>query len=259
MIQQTMLSALLVRSGIVTVILVALLLSGCASPSRHGKEDLILWRLEDIAKMKRGMVVLQGSSGAHSLFDPALARHILEIFTRLHRAVDEGPAPELVLVSSSQVNAFAFSNAGTPTIAFTLGMGRLLANDDGAWAALMGHELAHLRLRHLTRQENNDHRTAAASSFAGAVLSVIGIPLAGLASDAVAALANKAYSRDDEREADREGVAFMRKAGFSPEGAIRLQQLLAKAGADTTLPFVSTHPSSTERIDNLQRMIQAGN
>ena len=138
-------------------------------------------------------------------------------------------------------------------------MVRLLAADQDAWAALFGHELAHLRLEHLRGKQDRREKAAVASSIAGVVLSVIGLPFASVAADASIALADRAYSRDDEREADRISLEYMRRAGFSETGAISLQQRFLTLRGGTSIPFLSTHPSGEERIGNLRQLIQSGN
>ncbi len=165
--------------------------------------------------------------------------------------------PELVLVASGGVNGFAFHVGEQATIAVSRGMIDLLANDDDAWAALIGHELAHLRLEHIRKRIDRRQRDETLSSVAGAMLSAIGLPFASLATDATATLADRAFSRDDERDADRIGMEYMRKAGFDVEGAVRLQQKLLIAGGDGSLSFLSTHPGGDERIANLRRLMHA--
>ena len=92
------------------------------------------------------------------------------------------------------------------------------------------------------------------------VASSIGSPaFASVAADTSVALVDRAYSRDDEREADRIGLEYMRRAGFAETGAISLQQRLLTLRGGTSIPFLSTHPSGEERIENLRQLIQNGN
>ncbi len=187
-----------------------------------------------------------------------MLRRILTAGEKIVTAAGDGQSPELVLIGSRGINAYAFVDGGRPTIAITLGMVRLLAADDDAWAALIGHELAHLRLDHLRGMKDRRGKAELTSSLAAVILSAVGLPFASLATDASTALADRAYSRDDEREADRIGLEYMRKAGVAGAGAIRLQQLLLNTGNPAAIPFLGTHPGGEERIENLRNLMRSG-
>lgn len=230
--------------------------SGTPAPS-HGEIDV--WRLDELARLDQPVVLLRNSQGIHAAIETRRLRDILATGAKILRAAGEGPAPEFIVVASATVNAYAFVNGKQPMIAISLGMIRLLSTDWDAWAALFGHELAHLQLNHLITMQDRREKGELAGSIAGAVLSVVGLPFASVAADASVALANRAYSRDDEREADRISLEYMRRAGFSESGAISLQQHLLKMRGGSAIPFLSTHPSGEERIENLQQLIQSGN
>ncbi|WP_310448738.1 M48 family metallopeptidase [Sulfuritalea sp.] len=205
------------------------------------------------------MVLLRDSQGIHGAVEIGLVKRVHATSEKMLQAAGKGPKPELVLLASGSINAFAFFNGNQPMIAFTLGMVHLLAEDDDAWAALFGHELAHLRLDHHRNMNARRERTETTSSFAGLLLSTIGLPFASLAADATATLADRAFSRNDERQADSTGVDYMRRAGFAAKGAVRLQQLLLTTPSNNAIRFLSTHPSGEERIANLRELTQGKN
>lgn len=227
---------------------------GGAPAAYHGEMEV--WRLEELAQQDQPAVLLRNSHGIHGAVETRLLQSILATGQEILRAAGEGPAPQFVVTASATVNAFVFIHDKQPTIALSLGMIRLLSADEDAWAALFGHELAHLRLEHLRGKQDRREKAEIASSIAGVVLSVIGLPFASVAADASATLADRAYSRDDEREADRVGLEYMRRAGFSETGAISLQERLLTIGGGTSIPFLSTHPGGEERIENLRQLIQ---
>ena len=45
------------------------------------------------------------------------------------------------------------------------------------------------------------------------------------------------------------------RVDFDAEGAIRLHEKLLKLPGGFNIPFLSTHPSSEERIENLKKLI----
>lgn len=248
-----------------------LLLAACAVPGsqqEHGMKrspgdtpapshgEMEVWRLDELAQHDQPVVLLRNSQVIHGAVETRLLQRVLATGEKILRAAGEGPTPEFVVIASATVNAFAFINDKQPTIALSLGMIRLLSTDEDALAALFGHELAHLRLEHLRDKQGRREKAEIATSIAGVVLSVIGLPFASVAADASATLVDRAYSRDDEREADRIGLGYMRRAGFAETGAISLQRRLLTIRGGTSIPFLSTHPSGEERIENLRQLIQ---
>lgn len=259
------------RHRLVATIAVPLLLVGCAAPGtvvdngtghRNGATSVVphvqthFWRLSELIESKQPTILLQEPAGVHGPVETQLLRRIAAIGGKVIQAGGGELQADLVILASPRINAYAFYQDEQPTIGFTLGMVRLLAADQDAWAALLGHELAHLRLDHIAGMRDRRGRAEVTSSLAGLVLSAIGLPFANIAADAATVLADRAYSRDDEREADRIGLEYMRKAGFAEQGAITLQKLLLGAGTSASLPFLGTHPSGEERIAVLRELMR---
>ena len=96
-------------------------------------------------------------------------------------------------------------------------------------AALIGHELGHLKLNH-----GEDHKTRRSADIRTA--------------------ANTKYSRDNEREADYLGAIWAVEAGYDPAGAVRLQELMYKKTKHLSGGFSGSHPSSVERIAKLKSL-----
>jgi beta-barrel assembly-enhancing protease len=69
------------------------------------------------------------------------------------------------------------------------------------------------------------------------------------------------YSRDAEREADNYGIQYMVKAGYDPQGAVAMFNVLAKLGdrgeANVFEKMMSSHPETLERIANAKSEIAA--
>ena len=64
------------------------------------------------------------------------------------------------------------------------------------------------------------------------------------------------YSRTHENEADRIGLIFMAKAGYDPHAAIDFWEKMEKEfGGQEPPEFLSTHPSSQRRIENLKKWL----
>jgi len=110
--------------------------------------------------------------------------------------------------------------------------------DDGMLAFYLGHEMGHIRLRH-----------SAERYAAEAVLKTVAARAAF-----VAELLSKGYSREQEREADLEGLQLMRKAGYDPRAAVRAMRAIEQAGeAAGWREYLSTHPPVSDRAAALER------
>jgi predicted Zn-dependent protease len=93
-----------------------------------------------------------------------------------------------------------------------------------------------------------------ASTLLSFALGFAGIPVPITATDVATTSVTRSFSRDDEREADQLGVEFMANADYDSWGAMRLQEKLLKVADSSMLPFLSTHPSSAERVENMKRL-----
>ena len=255
----------------IAMLMLVMLVAGCAAPGPPQQPgsarppasapttphaDQPLWRFQDLVQTDKPRVVLRGVAGIHGVIETDLLRRILSTGEKILLAAGDGPQPDWIVLGSASVNAFAAFNGAQPIIAVNLGMIMLLADDQDAWAALFGHELAHLRLDHHRIMKDRRKTAEITSSVAGVIASVIGLPFGSLVADATAELADRAFSRDDERDADRVGLDYMRQAGFATQGAISLQQHLLSTRSSSSMPFLSTHPGGEERIENIRELIR---
>jgi predicted Zn-dependent protease len=209
------------------------------------------------------VTTLAGTKTTHSLISEKNNLHIvsaelLERLTDVRERIDHasGIYTRLLICNSEETNAFAWKAGEAKMTAVTLGMIKLLGNDFDAYAALLGHENAHLVFNHLQKKSDRAIGLGALQLLAGIALEVVfqqNMGLRGLGSD-LSSLGNQvvtaSYSRDAEIESDKHGIKYSYRAGFDPEGALRLHRRLAMSSN-----FLSTHPSSEDRIRLLQEEI----
>ncbi len=167
-----------------------------------------------------------------------------------------GIYPKFLISSSDIVNAGATWQNGQPVTIFTLGILNRIGQDYDALAAVVSHEFSHLTLRHMQSQQTANAvvdvlaglaMIAIDSSYGGSARNPYrGLYQSGL--DLTSNLFKSSYSRSEEIEADMQGVKYMIGAGYSPEGAIRLQQNIIPSDSS----FFSTHPSSDTRVENIR-------
>ncbi|MFC1680406.1 M48 family metalloprotease [Pseudomonadota bacterium] len=125
-------------------------------------------------------------------------------------------------------------------------------------AAVLGHELAHYTQLHtLTQLRKANKNLTAGSIFDLGLVFLTGtsVPVGQMA--AIASL--MAFSRDQEEEADLLGVKFMREAGYDPNAAARVWEMIVEEETSAAVKrrqagiFSQTHPSSKDRISTLKR------
>jgi predicted Zn-dependent protease len=111
-------------------------------------------------------------------------------------------------------------------------------------AFVVAHEAAHIYLGHAKER-----------SRAKALTNVLRIhPLLGMG---IRFLFDRAFSREQEFEADRAAVKLCERAGYAPQAALAFFTRLGEfAGSTDVLPqILSTHPPLRERIAQLQASI----
>jgi predicted Zn-dependent protease len=145
------------------------------------------------------------------------------------------------LASPSEINAFTLPGG---YIYVFRGIIRILDTEDEL-AALLAHEIAH-----------NDERHYAEQYDWKMPLNILGQGLSTLTLGIIPNPIQRALSRQDEAEADSLGLELMVKSGFCAKG---MRELISKlhnvASLGTPNKFVLTHPSSEERLKNIDKII----
>lgn len=185
--------------------------------------------------------------------DPAQTARVRRIASRLipQTAVFRPDALkwnwQVNVIRSNEVNAWCMPGG---KIAIYTGIITQLKLSDDEIAAIMGHEIAHALREHAREQ---------ASEQSLAQIGMVGAALAGAGQNTVNA-AGQLYqlgiglphSRTHETEADRIGVELAARAGYDPRAAIGLWQKMAQLGGSKPPEFLSTHPSASTRLADLQ-------
>ena len=177
--------------------------------------------------------------------------------SHVHIARAANVQAELVLVDGDEPNAFAAFISGRRAVAVNLGMVKLVGEQDDEFAALLGHEIAHWAKGHVDSGRSRSGTIQGLGTLAGVGLGLAGVPAAGVVSGFGADIIESSFSRDDEREADAWGIDYMTAAGSDPWAAVRLHEKLWASPGGVRIPFLSSHPSGQERIENLKHVIEA--
>ncbi|MET0529137.1 MAG: M48 family metalloprotease [Microvirga sp.] len=186
---------------------------------------------------------------------PQLQKLLSDAVNRLVMATDRpDEAYQVTILNSPVVNAFALPNG---RLYVTRGL-LALANDTSEVAAVLSHEIAHVTLRHASQRNELQARSDLIERVAENVLND-SQEAAVVQDQARSTLAS--FSRSQELEADKTGVAVLARAGFDPYGAPRFLTALGRSAAssNTSGERVTSHPSTTERISRaLQAARRAG-
>tara|TARA_Y100000590_G_scaffold10817_1_gene13310 strand:- start:1968 stop:2786 length:819 start_codon:yes stop_codon:yes gene_type:complete len=162
---------------------------------------------------------------------------------------------EVNLVKEDQVNAWAMPGG---KITFYTKILDIAQNEDGI-AAIMAHEMAHVIGRHGNERMSQALLLDVASSVAQ---TATGTTLQGGTKTAYNLLRTYGiflpFGRKQEAESDYLGLVFMTIAGYDPEETIKLWERMgahAKEKGGSPPEFMSTHPSSENRIENFKKWI----
>ncbi len=172
------------------------------------------------------------------------------------RLADAGsiPASHFFIVRSNEINAFA-----GPGGHIGINSQLILATDnESELAAVMSHELAHVRLHHLYRMMEHQKQMRVpmlATMLAAAALGALSPTLAsgalmasmtGFAQDSIN------YTRSNEKEADRIGIDMLIDSGFNPRSMasfFKKMQQSSRYYYTANIPAIlRSHPLDDDRI-----------
>jgi len=240
----------------VLLILLLALVGTCKTNPHTGRSQLLLFSEGEMNQLgQQTYLDMTGpGSGTRLITDSRYTGPLLEVGGAISAAANQPDYRwEFKLIDDPEtVNAWALPGG---KIAFYTGIYPVL-EDQAGMAIVMGHEVMHAILQHgnermsqsLTAElvltaaavglQNSEHRDAIVGALgAGAAIGVL-LP----------------YSRKHETEADEQGLYLAARAGYDPEAAIGVwERMKALSGSSGTLEFLSTHPDTGRRIENMRK------
>lgn len=186
--------------------------------------------------------------------DPALNKYVSGIACRL--AGEHCPEMRVYLVRTPYFNA-----SMAPNGMMQIWSGLLVRmQNEAQLSAVLAHEIAHYLQRHSVEGLRDAKSRSSFAQILGIALGVAGGGNLGMLAQAGILASGMAYGRDQEREADRIGIALMARSGYAPAEAGRVWgQLLEEyegakaAGEDVSTPSIlfASHPPEEERREVL--------
>ncbi len=247
----------LARARVSSAAVLGLLIAAC-STTMTGRRQLTL--IDDAQMDALGAAAftdIQQQSKVEK--DPAANAYVRCVSDPILAVIPKGGAApkdgkwDVVVFDDATPNAFALPGG---KIGVHTGMLEV-ATTPGQLAAVIGHEIGHVLLRHGNERMSQTIVAQSAMEAGSIALSqtkpeyrdaVVG----GLGVGAQYGVLLP-YSRKHESEADVVGQRFMAEAGFDPAEAIKLWQKMAKLSEGQQPPqWMSTHPAHETRIENLK-------
>ncbi len=206
----------------------------CAITAKtYADNPIYSWHVSDLARAQEKEIKLTDKQGQFLYI--INVQQMVYLYAAMISIAEAGEIQaDFIIIPGTLPNAFAgITEKDQDFVAINFAMLDILGTDMDMAAALLGHELAHLKLNH-GRSNKKQVIINQGGSFS--------------ASDT-------RYSRDNEREADYLGTIWAVEAGYDPEGAVALQTVLYKYFKKVaSSSFSASHPSGIERITVLKSL-----
>jgi predicted Zn-dependent protease len=192
--------------------------------------------------------------------DPALVQRVEQIGSALvPHSQRRNIEYTFKVVDTVEVNAFALPGG---YIYVTRGMVEFVEQDHEL-AGVIGHEIAHVALRHGARLIENLAAAQAAIDLVTAsseeIASIYQDNATQLAINAVTQIVVSGWGRENELDADQHGTIYMARAGYNPYKIIDLFERMGSQEAEPGDPLAlmfATHPPFPDRIRRVRETIQ---
>lgn len=191
------------------------------------------------------------------LDDPVLNEYVTTLGNKLLSHADNVSFPfNFFVVKDSTLNASAFLGG---KVAIHTGLFKYAQTED-EFASVIAHEISHVTQRHIARFVESmvvANQLSLAGLIGAVVMSIVNpaIGMAAVSTTMGAQLQSRInFTRDNEYEADRIGIALLYKAGMNPYGAVDMfKRLLSQQGnINPVFTLLIDHPLSEIRVAEAQ-------
>ena len=241
--------------NIVLVMFSLVIIAGCMhkTPYTNRSQMIFMSQEEELALGEKSYE--EALSTAKVITGTKDANRVKAIGERIAKVANRSDfAWEFNLVEDKALNAFCLP--GGKVVVYT-GILTAARNDDQL-ATVISHEIAHALARHGAERMSSATVQQGIQTLGNVVLAV-GAPsyqnvfnqAYGIGSQVGVMLP---YGRMQESEADEIGIYLMHKAGYNMQEALKFWENMSEGKTDTN-EFLSTHPSSSTRIEDIKKVI----
>jgi predicted Zn-dependent protease len=240
---------------LVGAILAVALVTGCQT-SALGRRQFKLMSESEMSRMGTTAFaeISKQTPPSQSTRENAMVTCVADAITGALSDVDTSTRWEVRVFADDTPNAFALPGG---KIGVNTGLLKV-AQTQGQLATVIGHEVAHVTQGHANERVSSQFATQTTLQLLSVVADAsnpVHGQMIGLLGAGVQVGVLLPFGRGHEREADLLGLDLMAKAGFDPHESIALWRNMASAGGAQPPEFLSTHPSHSSRIYELERRI----
>jgi predicted Zn-dependent protease len=238
--------------ALVAALIAAALGSGCLLEDGPGYDpiDVLVPSYTEDEEREIGMQfdrALQGQ--VRVIHDPVVIAFLDDLGQSIVRSAEPQPfVYRFRVIDAPSLNAFAVFGGYIYVHSGTL----LAASSVDELAGVLGHEVAHVRMRHHARMQEKTKIPDMLASIGGiAASAATGEAGIGMATQSVNQALKLHFSREFEAEADHHGTLYMAEAGYDPAGIARFFQRIMdeqKDMPDGIPPYLYSHPEVDRRI-----------
>ncbi|MDH3212213.1 MAG: M48 family metalloprotease [Myxococcales bacterium] len=229
---------------------------GCVQDdgSRFNPIDIVSPRMGDDEERKLGMEFdRELRRHVNVINDPVVAGFMSDLGQSIVGTIEPQPfIYRFRVIEDPTLNAFAVPGGYVYFHSGTL----LAAGSVDELAGVMGHEIAHVKARHVARMQKQSQIPDLVAQIAGMAAAIAtNEPGLAVAAQAINVSLQLRFSREFETEADQLGGIFVTRAGYDPAGSARFFERIIDARpahADELPPYLYTHPAAEDRIETIR-------
>ncbi len=228
-------------------------IGACKTNPATGRSQLILLKADKVNAMGAAAKPELVEQYGGEVESEALRAYVARVGRRVAKQVEPEYAHikwEFIVLDSEILNAFALPGGHV-----FVSRGLLAKFDNEAQVAgVLGHEIGHVTARHVDERLS---QVVAAEFAVGGLGRATNSELAVLAAKMVSQGTLLKFNRDQEQEADVQGLKYMTRAQYDPHGMLEVLEVLAEASEGSgQLEILSTHPDPKRRIESVRGLLE---
>jgi len=245
------------RFNLFILLILGIFITGCAkqAPITNRNQFIIMSESQEISLGEKSYKQTLKKSKLST--NKAQVQRVRKIGHKIAATVNRSDYKwEFNLVENKAKNAFCLP--GGKVVVYT---GILdVAINDSQLATVMSHEIAHALARHGAERVSMGTATNILAGIGNIVLNATRPEYTNTFNKAFSVGSKYAvslpYGRMQESEADEIGIHLMKASGYDVNEALGFWKNMSKGTKQNNNSFFSTHPSSSERISNIKRIIK---